>query len=421
MHIWMITIGEPLPLGNNERLLRTGIFSRHLSERGHKVTWWSSSFDHFQKQHIAYNSKTIQLADNFTLILMKGCGYQKNISLARICDHYIIGRKFRTRADKIETPDIILCSFPPIELAYHAVQYGNKYNIPIIIDIRDLWPDIFLNTAPNMLRPLCKLLLFNFYRMTRFSLKNCSAITSVSRSYLDWGIKGADRTEGSYDRVFYLGYPANKLDVNNKRKADNFLKRMGFDPEKKLFLFIGSFGCTYDLSTVINGASLLLKKGYDDLQFIFCGDGEKMSTWRTEAENQPNIIFTGWVDQNILQYLLSKAYVGLAAYAKGAPQGIPNKIIEYMSTGLPILSCLSGESEKLLTDTQTGAFYAPGNPRSFVSEVVKLLDDKEKRNMMATNSLNVFSKYFEANKLFNDMEKYLVDIINVLKRKNNAC
>jgi len=55
MRVWLLTIGEPVPLGAGarDRLHRTGAFARYLVSRGHQVVWWTSAFDHFRKQHLS--------------------------------------------------------------------------------------------------------------------------------------------------------------------------------------------------------------------------------------------------------------------------------------------------------------------------------------------------------------------------------
>src|SRR5688572_12390199 len=50
--VWLVTAGEPLPLGKQEqRLLRAGLLARYLVAAGHEVTWWTSTFDHTSKLH----------------------------------------------------------------------------------------------------------------------------------------------------------------------------------------------------------------------------------------------------------------------------------------------------------------------------------------------------------------------------------
>jgi len=51
MRIWLVTIGEPLPIdGSNERLYRMGIIANLLVKKGHKIIWWSSTFNHVRKK-----------------------------------------------------------------------------------------------------------------------------------------------------------------------------------------------------------------------------------------------------------------------------------------------------------------------------------------------------------------------------------
>jgi len=61
MKIWLVTIGEPLPLGisKDDRLHRTGQFARYCASKGHEVVWWTSTFDHFRKQHHFEGDKTM--------------------------------------------------------------------------------------------------------------------------------------------------------------------------------------------------------------------------------------------------------------------------------------------------------------------------------------------------------------------------
>ena len=73
-----------------------------------------------------------------------------------------------------------------------------------------------------------------------------------------------------------------------------------------------------------------------------------MKKWSKLAIGLQNVVFTGWVNKHELKYLSDIADIGLMAYSKGAPQGLPNKIFEYMSSGIPILSSLQGETEDFL-------------------------------------------------------------------------
>lgn len=116
MRIWLVTIGEPLPCDGNggERLYRAGILSAMLAQRGHEVVWWTSTFDHARKQQRFPTDATLRLESGVLLKLLHGCGYTRNVSLRRLIDHAILARKFTRQAEGMPSPDVVLCSLPPL-------------------------------------------------------------------------------------------------------------------------------------------------------------------------------------------------------------------------------------------------------------------------------------------------------------------
>ena len=94
MYIWIITIGEPIPLDPGEpRLHRSGSLAVKLSSNNHKVIWFNSTFDHFKKKHRYDKNKTLKY-NNLTIELLKSTGYKKNVSLWRFIDHWGVAKQF---------------------------------------------------------------------------------------------------------------------------------------------------------------------------------------------------------------------------------------------------------------------------------------------------------------------------------------
>ena len=156
MNVWLVTIGEPVPIreGSRDRLHRTGYFARFLADRGHEVAWWTSTFDHFRKRHWFDEDTTVELGTGLKARLLHGCGYRSNISLARFHDHRQIAKKFAHHARAAAAaPDIIVSALPTIELCLESVAYGRRRGVPVVLDMRDMWPDIFVDTVPGPARP----------------------------------------------------------------------------------------------------------------------------------------------------------------------------------------------------------------------------------------------------------------------------
>ena len=127
MDVWLLNTGEPLQISDDkDRLRRVGMIASLLVQRGHKVIWWTSTFDHVRKIQRFNSDITINKSNNFKIKLLHSIGYKKNISPLRFINHYLIGNKFYKYSQKELKPDIILSSLPTLKLSLSAVKYGKK-------------------------------------------------------------------------------------------------------------------------------------------------------------------------------------------------------------------------------------------------------------------------------------------------------
>jgi len=405
MNVWLITTGEPLP-SSNERPHRTGILSKMLIDKGHKVTWWTTTFDHQKKSYIKkiLSDQTYNNGVNLEM-LHSNKTYNKNISLERIINHKQVSEHFKLKSKTKVKPNIIFCSYPTVELSYQAVKYGIENKVPVFIDVRDLWPDIFLNPFPKFLRPLIKILLFNYFKKARFVFNNCDGITAVSDKYLNFGLEYGGRIKSTKDGVFPLGFDSERKKAINLKNHD--FKQLNIITQNFNVWFVGTFGRTYDLSTVIKVASKL-EETHSNVSFIFTGDGEKMELWQKESKFLKNIIFTGWVGKNELHYISSKSNIGLMAYSEGAPQGLPNKIFEYMASGLPILSSLQTETKDLISKEKLGLSYIPNNPEDLLLKLTTLIDSQQLLKEMRYNCIKTFKEKFDSEIIYENLIKLMI-------------
>lgn len=406
--IWLINIGEPLPtVLAGERRLRMGLLAETLAAQGHEVVWWSSTFDHNYKRQIVDFEQRVSVREGLALELLRAMAYTRNVSVRRFVNHFQIARRFEARARAAQPPHVILCTVPTIELAAAAVAYGRGAGVPVIVDVRDLWPDIFVDIFPKIGQPLARLLLDPLFRAADRALAGADAITAVSKTYLEWGLRRAGRAASPRDRVFPLGYPRPSAAASAREAAGRSLALRGVDAEKHLLWFVGMFGRTYDLSTVIGAARRLGAQGVDAVQFVLSGAGDKDERWRAEAAGLSNVVFTGWVTAAEIEYLLSAGWAGLVAYAPGAPQSLPNKIFEYMSGGLPILSSLVGEAEDLLARHGLGITYRAGDADSLTAAILALLQDPARHRAMSEASRRTYEQHYAADVVYNRMAAYV--------------
>ncbi len=418
LKIWILEIGEPLPIESGVRLHRYGQFSKWLAAQGQSVTWWTSSFSHAPKMNFV-SEDCEKICDGVRLKFIYGKGYQRNISFARIKHQADFARGFLEQAEefiKVERPDVIMAPIPTIDGAHAAVVFGLKHKIPVIADIRDLWPDEIRDLAPLALRPLAELALFNAYRKLQFVCAGASAICGVSRSYLDYGLKYSRRRRSSdlnlgVDFVFPLGYSEQNIAKDAAAAAEKWYGELAIPADAFLVCFFGTIGKYFDLGTVIHAARELGNNFY----FVLGGAGSSLNEYKTRAAGLKNVVFTGWLDAAQMQTVMKHASVGLAPYSTSARMSLPNKPFEYMCAGLPVVSSIQHELKEILAVNKAGISYHADSYRELYSVLRKLRDDQSLRKELGANARALFEREYTTEKVF---VKAFAQIRRVIEAKN---
>jgi glycosyltransferase involved in cell wall biosynthesis len=410
MRAWIIQVGEPLPGDQGARQMRSGILAERLAKRGHEVVWWASTFDHLRKRQRANRDVTVSVSSNLRVELLHSPGYQRNVSLARVLDHQLSARRFRQRADDEPAPDVILASLPTLDHAAVGVKYALSRRIPVVVDIRDLWPDILLDQVPKFLRGPARAALHPYYRAARTICEGATALTAVSESYLQWGLGFAGRGRKAADRVYPLGYASGVADEALQR---SLVQKLGLGERELVALFVGTFGVTYDLSTVIEAARLLqggqgTRTEASPIKIVLVGDGEQRSRWEVQARGLGNVVFAGWQSADAIGALLGQAEIGLLAYAANAPQSMPNKLFEYMSGGLVLVSSLPGEASRFIEAEGLGYTYAPGDSQQLATILDDLARARTRLTEVRSRSRAVYLEKYDSSRIYEDMADYLL-------------
>ncbi len=395
MRIWLVTAGEPLPLfGSTARLHRTGMLAEALRARGHTVLWWTSTVNHFTKTFFTKDNRRLEAAPGLQIQFLHGCLYTRNVSVARFRNHVQIARQLRVLSAGEAPPDIILSSYPTIELCDEAVQYGTRHSVPVLLDVRDLWPDEMAARLPAPVRPLAPTLLWPMYRSARRALSGASGIVAISNTYMSWARQFGRRSPAPGDLCVPFGYPPADDARPIPDEVATKLVSAGVDASRRIAWFCGTFVGSIDLGTVIEAARQLA--GRSDLQFVLTGSGEKDALWREQARGLPNVVFTGWAGRDEIAWLSRHAWVGLGAYKRDAKMSLPNKLFEYMSAGLPILSCLEGEARELIEHHDIGLSYQAGSSEHLAVRLQELAAGESLRARLAANANALFQERFNA-------------------------
>jgi len=403
MKFWLIGIGESLPTeGPGYRRWRTGMLASALLARGHEVTWWTSSVDHFTKRQMVERDEIREISPGFRLEFIHGRLYRRNVSIARALNHADLARGFARLAAQRPRPDLVFTTFPPIELCLEAVRFSRRNSVASVVDINDLWPDEMWSRVPRLLRPLARVALLPMSSQVKRAMREATAVCGISRSYLRWAARHGAREGAAADAVFPLGYPD---DAGSNAVQPVPVRQDGL----KRFLFVGTFVRSIDLETVIDAARLLTSR--PDIRVIIVGAGERDGALRARAAGLENVEFTGWATQQQIREQAQAAYAGLAAYVSGALMSLPNKIYEYLRFGLPILCALDGEARELVEGAGAGVAYRAGDSADLARVMQRLADDPQGRERMAAAARAAYESKFAESAVYPPLVQWLERLV----------
>jgi glycosyltransferase involved in cell wall biosynthesis len=406
MKIWIVFVGEELPIDGAVRAWRYGILSDILADRGHRVIRWAPTF-YLHKFQRAQANTTVEVRDNFIIHLIYIKGYRRHISFERISHYKELAARYLQWAHREDVPDIILCGMPSPSMCTASVEYSRKNRIPILIDVRDLWPDIFMDVVPVFLKPLARLYLWPAFRRNTYIFRHTTGILGITDRFVKWGLDYGHRERCPYDATFTHAYREIKLDKDQVRQEEDFLQAAGVNFNHPIACFFGSFEESYDLETLIDAARIIYHRWGISLQFVLCGDGKKMSDLKKRANDLPNVFFLGRVKQPTVKTIMDISSIGLACYVRGATHTLSNKVIEYLCGGLAIVASKNEAIQAVIDSNQCGLTYKSHDPENLAMVLFSLMSRPEVLMSMKRNARLLYERDFAAEAVYGRMADHI--------------
>ncbi len=165
-----------------------------------------------------------------------------------------------------------------------------------------------------------------------------------------------------------------------------------------------------------------LKQSHRDIRFVMCGDRPQLNRWRSLAWGVSSLVFPRWVDVAQIQALMKLSSVRLAPYHStwDFMISIPNKPIEYMSAGLPVVSSLKGTLADLLADSGAGMTYENGDSDDLARVLSCCYDHRSEMDRMSSNATQLYQRRFVAELVYSQMADYLLGMIDTHRSKQAA-
>jgi glycosyltransferase involved in cell wall biosynthesis len=407
MKICLVKAGEPLPTDNDHsRLLRTGILFEYLA-RDNEVRWITEAFNHQHKTRRFETDTTVEVSANAQIRLLSTLGYRGNISAGRMLDDLHFAWKVWRDLRSNPNPDVIVCAYPLVLTAFACVLHAKQRKIPIVVDVRDLWPDIFSLATRRVRKILGTALALVLEPFARYTFRNATSVIGITDAIVDWACKKAKRVRQTKDVPFALGFLPQPVDPANKTKAIEFWNDLGIKQTDFIFAYVGQINNKVDVETVVRG--FIAADLPPSARLVIAGAGDEIEKIRPLCKGVPGIIFPGWINKFQLEVLLQMASVGLAPYRNRLDfqLSIPNKVIEYLYYSVPVAASIDGEIKRLIQTHDCGVAYEEGKPDSFAAVATQLFHDTQGRKGLSQNARLTYNRFFDGNTVFSALTAHL--------------
>ncbi len=417
-NFWLVKAGEPAVFSEkqkNMKPLRTGMIAKSLLESGHRVTWWTGNFQHHDKSFIGPKGEhKTSIVGKLTMEYAPSPGYKKNISIQRFIDHRALANNMEKKMTHRDKPNLIYCSWPPVETSELFLNFALEENIPYVLDVRDQWPDVIYRRLGSRFG-LSKFprFLLSYEKAVKRCFSHATSVISISPTFLDWVYRRSGRLRNSKDIVC----PLSSEDLSTYNSDNGVLTKFWLEKgvclsdSKLRIVLVGTLTKQRSFLRFID--AILHERVPKQIQLVVCGTGQLEEYLKNIQSDK--VVYAGYVGRDHMSCLMAFSHIGLLAYdpTEDFTMSIPNKVGEYLSGGLHILTNLKGEISKLLDNTGAMSHFEPEDPENIVDCILALYNQKEllleKRNTSRKLFLENLSAKVNYSKLINNFEVLIED------------
>jgi len=379
MKVWIVNPYGTLP-SEGWAEYRSSMLARAFARKGHDVVWWISDFVHRSKTRRTPVTHEPALPDNVQIVCLPTSPYRRNISLGRVAYEESFGRAFAASSEQAERPDLVVLADPSLFFGTPVKQYARRHGVKLIVDVIDLWPEMFHLVLPRILQPLGRFIFAPLYARRARLVRESVGLVAVTGDYRDAVLRGI---EGVPSAVCYWGVESRKADASEDLAG--WPEGWSSSPEDLTVIYAGTLGEAYDLPCVIQAIELLLKSD-ERTRFIFAGEGPFKGDISALAERAPDrVAFIGSVPASELPGWYARSDIGLCGYAGGSTVSMPIKVFDYLAAGLAMVGSVGGEARQLI-NSGCGLPYQAGNPESLAAAISQF--SKSQTSLEAAKALS---------------------------------
>lgn len=301
---------------------------------------------------------------------------------------------------RIQADYVFIFEVSPMTQALPGIWYSKKEKIPCYLYVQDLWPEnVEIITGITN-----KIIIGSIGKMVDYIYSKSTNIFTTSKSFVksihDRGVS-LDKIKywPQYAEDFYVPFDKNDISEIPNDGAFNII-------------FAGNIGVAQGLDILPKVAKLLKIKSSKKIRFNIVGDGrykDELVDIIKEAGLSKQFNFIKKQSANRIPKFLAASDAAFLSLADNwlFEMTIPAKVQSYMACGIPIIASASGETEKIINESNCGLCSKPGNINELADYIIEMSNkSKEELNQLGNNARKYYIENFDKQVLLAKMDKY---------------
>lgn len=357
---------------------RWGALSREFVQRGHEVAVLTPP-PHYPSGKVAKQHRRLYrvgshlTTEHGVMVYRTGWLPHRGDIITRTLDHSAAALATVQRATQLIKaghirPDVIVATAPAIETIYAGNCLGRRFNLPVVTEMRDAWPDLVTYT-PGLAKgkgPLALLKRRIHESVTRAQLSAGQVVTTTSSFATvlkERGVKHLEVIRNGTVPAIYEQVPPR--DTNHKALR---------------VLYMGNLGRSQGLDVIIRAAAILRQQGYRvKARIIGAGhDAPALRELNAQLGEPVKILNRVPPSEVVRHYAWADSTIVSLRDWEPFLWTIPSKLYELLSTGRHITGILDGESAGILLEAGAGTVVQPGDVDGLVDAWKGLIEHPER-------------------------------------------
>ena len=310
--------------------------------------------------------------------------------------------------------DIVFATSTPLTIALPAVYVSRRKRIPMVFEVRDLWPSLPIAVGALKSRTFILAALW----LERFAYRNAVQVIALS--------------PGMRNGVVKTGYPEERVHVI-PNSADmklfdlpddvgiSYRKRYDWLQDRPLVIYTGALGRINGVSYLVELAAKIKEKA-PDIRFLVVGDGQEQALIHNLAKSRGvlnvNFFLLGSLPKREMPAVFSAATVATSLFVdlKAMWDNSANKFFDALASGTPIAINYEGWQAEIIRETGAGLVLPVNNVNKAAALLVSAVRDKHWLDQASAAALKLAQTRFDRNALARQLEGVLRSVVDGEKK-----